>query len=166
MPPLQVIVDAIMTSRGVTNDKRGGYTNSVRSHAALLPAVGLATLPKLTCPMCWPAYAGLLSSFGIGFVNYTPYLLPLTGTFLLISVLALAYRAERRQGYGPFALGVLAVLTVLAGKFRYDSDGAMWLRLAVLVIASIWNSWPVGHGQDAANDADCEACSGIAGMHP
>ena len=43
---------------------------------AALPSVGVALLPKLTCPFCWPAYTALLSSVGISFVDYTPYLLP------------------------------------------------------------------------------------------
>ena len=43
--------------------------------AALLPAIGAALLPKLTCPACWPAYAAVLSALGVSFVDYTPYLL-------------------------------------------------------------------------------------------
>jgi hypothetical protein len=32
-----------------------------------LPGVGASLFPKLACPLCWPAYAGLLSSVGLGF---------------------------------------------------------------------------------------------------
>jgi hypothetical protein len=32
------------------------------------PGVGVSLLPKLVCPLCWPAYAGLLSTFGLGFL--------------------------------------------------------------------------------------------------
>lgn len=48
-----------------------------------LPAIGIAVLPKLTCAACWSIYSGLLSSLGLGFVNYTHYLLPLTVFFWL-----------------------------------------------------------------------------------
>ena len=80
---------------------------------AILSAIGLALLPKLTCPACWPAYAGLLSSFGIGFFNYTSYLLPITFVFLIVAVAALIYRAKARRGYGPFVLGLLASIAIL-----------------------------------------------------
>ncbi len=43
-----------------------------------LPSVGVSILPKLACPACWPAYAGLLSSVGLGFLISTVYLLPLS----------------------------------------------------------------------------------------
>ena len=63
--------------------------------AGLLPAVGAALLPKLTCPACWPAYAALLSALGVGFIDYTPYLLPLTLAFLAVTLAILAWRPRR-----------------------------------------------------------------------
>lgn len=42
-----------------------------------LPGVTVSLLPKLMCPACWPAYAGLLSSLGLGFLISARYLLPL-----------------------------------------------------------------------------------------
>jgi hypothetical protein len=29
-----------------------------------LPGVGVSLLPKLMCPACWPAYAGIVSALG------------------------------------------------------------------------------------------------------
>ncbi len=159
VPPLQMISAELMAARDIATDKRAGYPGDVRSFATLLPAVGLAALPKLTCPVCWPAYAGLLSSFGIGFVNYTPYLMPLTAMFLLISVLALGYRAEQRRGYGPFILGVLSALAVLVGKFGYDNDPSMWVGLGTLVLASVWNSWPSRVAGNHNLETECPACA-------
>ena len=109
---------------------------------AALPAVGVALLPKLTCPVCWPAYTALLSSVGISFVDYTPYLLPTVAVFLAITLWALAYRAPARRGYGPFWLGVLGALGVLAGKFIFESELGLYLGTGVLVGASLWNIWP------------------------
>jgi hypothetical protein len=60
-----------------------------------LPGVGFSMLPKLACPLCWPAYAGLLSSIGLGFLISTVYLLPLTAAFLFLAVAAVAL--ERRS---------------------------------------------------------------------
>jgi len=29
-----------------------------RRAAAVLPGIGVSLMPKLICPLCWPAYAG------------------------------------------------------------------------------------------------------------
>lgn len=139
VPPLDLIVTALTAGNGPQRKVLGG----IHSSTVILPSVGAALLPKLTCPACWPAYAGLLSSLGVGFINYTPYLLPLTGLFLTFSVLAMAWRAPRRRGYSPFWLGVVAAAIVLVGKFGFDSDPAMWTGLVVLMSASLWNAWPI-----------------------
>lgn len=163
VPPLEMVVAALTVPEGGERMMHDGYIPGARVHAAVLPAIGLAALPKLTCPVCWPAYAGLLGSFGIGFVNYTPYLLPLTAVFLVVSVLALAYRAPRRRGYGPFLLGAFAAAAVLIGKFGFDSNGAMWAGLGALVVASAWNSWPRRRRDATAPDAACGVCAGVDG---
>lgn len=160
VPPLATIVTALTAAHGDPAPAGAAKAPHGRQFAALLPAIGLAALPKLTCPACWPAYAGLMGSLGLGFANYTPYLLPLTGGFLAFSVLALAHRAGRRRGYGPFLLGAAAAMAVLVGKFGYDSDLAMWIGIAVLVGASAWNSWPKRPVDGAApGAAGCDACT-------
>lgn len=121
---------------------------------ASLPAIGAAALPKLTCSACWPAYSGLLSSMGVGFINYTPYLLPLTAALLLLALIALGWRAQRRRAYGPLFLGLAASAVLLVGKFAFDSDAAMYAGMAVLVAASLWNAWP--RARKAAGN--CPAC--------
>lgn len=109
---------------------------------ATIPGVGLSLLPKLACPFCWPAYAGLLSSVGLGFLISARYLLPITAAFLVVAVGALAFRADRRRGYGPFLLGLLAAVGVLVGKFWWESNPVMYAAVLVLVVASVWNAWP------------------------
>lgn len=109
---------------------------------ATIPGVGLSLLPKLACPFCWPAYAGLLSSVGLGFLISARYLLPVTAVFLVLAVGALAFRADRRRGYGPFLLGLFAAVGVLVGKFWWDSNPVMYAAVLVLVVASVWNAWP------------------------
>ena len=106
------------------------------------PGIGLSLLPKIACPACWPAYAGLLSSIGLGFMvpNLT-YLLPLTVAFLLIAVGTLAFSARRRRGYVSFALGILAAGFILLGKFYLASNPVLYVGLGLLILASVWNSW-------------------------
>ena len=107
-----------------------------------LPGVGVSLLPKLACPMCWPAYAGLLSSVGLGFLVSTVYLLPVTAGLLVIALGAMAFRASKRHGYGPFLLGLFGSAGVLLGKFAWNSNAAMYGAVGLLVVASLWNARP------------------------
>ncbi|MBI5437540.1 MAG: hypothetical protein HY936_01045 [Nitrosomonadales bacterium] len=151
-------VDAIATALRkphATARARAGWHSSF----AALPAIAAAALPKLTCPACWPAYSGLLSSMGVSFINYTPYLFPLTAAFLLVSLIALGWRAPRRRGYGSLWFGLAASAVLLVGKFAFDSDIAMYAGMAVLVAASLWNAWPHARREAAGN---CPACVSTA----
>ena len=109
---------------------------------AVIPGVGVSLLPKLACPMCWPAYAGLLSTVGLGFLISERYLFGLTAAFLLVSIGALAFRARERRGYGPSALGLAAAAIVLVGKFNFDSKAGIYAGLGFLIAAGLWNTWP------------------------
>lgn len=148
VPPLQDIVTAITTPKPKTSHSRWPL------NTAVIPSILVALLPKLACPACWPAYAGLLSSLGLSFMDYTPYLLPLTISFLVIALAALAHRAPTRRGYRPLILGVCAAIILLVGKFSFASDLAMYLGLVLLIAASLWNTWP--RPQHAGNP--CPAC--------
>jgi hypothetical protein len=79
---------------------------------------------------------------GLTFLLETAYLLPLTIFFIAVSVGALGFRANRRRGYGPFLVGILASVVLVAAKFVFDSDVAVYGAVVGLVAASIWNSWP------------------------
>lgn len=108
----------------------------------ILPGIGVSLLPKVTCPMCWPAYAGLLTSLGLGFLLSVRNLLPVTAVFLFIAVAALGFRAKARRGYGPMVLGAAAAAGVIVGKFYLASDTALYSAVSLLAASSLWNSWP------------------------
>jgi hypothetical protein len=108
------------------------------------PGIGLSLLPKIACPACWPAYAGLLSSIGLGFlIPNAKYLLLMTVAFLALAVVMLGFRAQRRHGYVPVALGVVAANLILFGKFSLASNPVLYAGLGLLILASVWNSWPI-----------------------
>jgi hypothetical protein len=113
-----------------------------RQGLVALPSIGVSMLPKLACPACWPAYAGLLTSIGLGFLISVRYLLPLTVAFLVLVVAAMLFRARERQGYGPFALAVFAASGILLSRFVWDTRPAVYGAIGLLVIASVWNTWP------------------------
>src|SRR6266849_896553 len=106
------------------------------------PGVGVSLLPKLICPLCWPAYAGLLSRLGLGFLISTAYLVPLTAALLALAVGSLAFRASRRHGLVPFWLDLTAAVFVLAGKFYFESAPVTYTGVGLLVLASLWDAWP------------------------
>lgn len=109
-----------------------------------LPGIGVSLLPKLMCPACWPAYTGLVSALGLGFLISAKYLLPLTVLFLAVTAFALGFRASRRHGYGPLGVGLLAAAVILTGKFYFEAEPATYAGVGLLVAASVWNSWPCG----------------------
>lgn len=142
-PAVGQIAGALYAAGGNT---RGSYISKSLGFASL-PSVFVALLPKLTCPICWPAYTALLSSVGVNFVNYTPMLLPLLAILLVVSLLTLAHHANDRRGFGPFWLGLFASLMILVGKFILVGDSTIYLGSGLLVGASLWNIWPRRHRQ-------------------
>ncbi len=135
VPAVELIVKALEQASAQDAPAKG--SNRWKSTLAVVPPFATALLPKLTCPACWPAYAGLLSSLGVGFFDYTPYLLALTLGFIVICLITLGYRASARRGYSPLALGIVASLLLTTGKFEYNSDAAMYAGLMLLVGASL-----------------------------
>ncbi len=152
-PSLSSIVAALSASSATPAAPKRGLR--WRLSLAALPGLAFALLPKLACPACWPAYAGLLGSLGLGFLIETRWLLPLTAIFLTAALAALAYRARRRHGLMPFGLGIAATALVLAGKFWLESNPATYAGVALLVAASLWNTWP----KRQPDIASCPACA-------
>ena len=79
---------------------------------------------------------------GLGFLISAAYLLPLTIAFLTVALAALAFRARKRRGLGPFIIGLVAGIGILLGKFVWDSNAAVYSGVGMLVVASVWNAWP------------------------
>src|SRR5882724_2109196 len=105
------------------------------------PGIAVAMLPKLLCPLCWPLYAGIVSSVGLGFLIGTAYLLPITSAFLILTLAVLGFSAKQRQRYGPFVAGVVASAAILVGKFLLESNPIMYSGVGVLGVASACNAW-------------------------
>ncbi len=152
VPPLEDLIAALTNAAAEAAPLAPARAATLKQSLPALPAIGLALFPKLTCPLCWPAYTALLSALGLGFFDYTPYLAPLITAFLVLTLIMLAYRAGSRRGYAPFALGIVASAIVLVGKFALDSDMALYGGITLLIGASLWNAWP----KRAASS--CPAC--------
>jgi len=119
-----------------------GARTSLLSTLAVVPGTLAAFLPSLTCPACWPAYTGLLSSLGIGFLWEGPYLLPITVALLGIALAALAHGARQRRGYGPLVLGGVGSVAVILAKFLFHRPWIAAVAAGLILAASVWNAWP------------------------
>ncbi len=117
-------------------------------------------MPVGACPACWPVYAGVLASLGLGFLLDHTYMLPLTALVLALALASLAYHARERRGYRPFLLAMGGVGMILLGKFFLAVDALTYAGLAFLVGASAWNAWPAKkRGSPAC--MNCQRLSGI-----
>lgn len=112
-------------------------------------------LPKLLCPVCWPAYAGVISSLGLTSMLNTAWLIPLTIITLVLILGTLGFRAGTRRGFSPFILGMLGASVLLVGEFIMKVMPLMYTGGALLIAASIWNGWP--RKKDALSG--CPACT-------
>lgn len=136
-------VEMLMTVLGNAAPNRGrpsGWQGTV----AALPGLAAALLPAVACPACWPAYVAALGSLGMGALAQRDVQLPLTALLMVGAVIALAWGAPRRHGYGPAALAGLAAVVVLVGKFVLDLDPIHWTGSVLLVASVVWNAWPQG----------------------
>ncbi len=105
-----------------------------------LTASALTSLPA--CPACYPAYAGILSSLGLGALNSVGAQAIITVALLIVALGALFYRARARRGLGPFVLGLVAAVAVIGSKFVLGWEPGTYGGVAVLIGACVWNAWP------------------------
>ena len=149
-PPLEAVCSALLAKAAPGNPSKKGRWQTL---AASSPALGVALLPKLTCPLCFPAYAALLGALGIEFVDYTPYLLPLTAMFLAVALGVLALQARRTGNAAALLLGLAASVVVLLGKFYFEHDWLTTGGVVLLIVAIV-----LGNRSRSATTAACPAC--------
>lgn len=123
-----------------------------------LPGIGAALLPNATCPACWPVYAGILSSLGLGFLMTGSYFYLFIGILLSISLFSLAYKAKTRRGFIPFWIGLLSALIIVGGKYYTLSEYVFYFGALLLIIASIWNNIPIKKNSSPDNKEPIESC--------
>jgi len=147
--------------------KRTCEMSELKKSLAVLPAVAVALLPSITCPACWPGYAAVLSSFGIGFLPSNRYLLPFTVTFLVIYLFMLTWEARKRNHFRPLVLGTIGSVVLVVGRFALESNPLLYSGVAILITASIWNAWPTIRTKWFASQEPskgCPACSGSSSI--
>ncbi len=149
LPPVEKIVSALQSNPENTGDRTGKTTAFASVFAGLA-----GMLPVVSCAACWPAYSAVLAGLGIGFVDYSPYLLPLMIALTGIGLGGLFYRARYRHGLLPFAVGVIGAAIILLGRFALQWELAMYPGTALFLLAAVWNSWP--RKRPAPVDVQCD----------
>ncbi len=152
IPPLDAVCSALLAKAAPVNPTIKGRWQTL---AVSFPALGVVFLPKLVCPLCFPAYAAILSALGLEFIDYTPYLVPLTATFLAIVLAVLALQARRTGNIHGLLAGAAASAVVLTGKFYFESTAVATAGVILLIIAIV-----LGNRTRSTTTATCPACVG------
>lgn len=150
LPPREDFVRALQAKPQNT----GGVAGKTTAFASVF--AGLAgMLPVVSCAACWPAYTAVLAGLGIGFVNYSEYLLPLMIALAGIGLAGLYYRARFRRGFLPFGVGAIGAATIFIGGFAVELNAAIYPGTALFLLAAVWNSWPQKRSVPADVHCDC-----------
>lgn len=110
-----------------------------RLRYVLLPAAGIALVPK--CPLCWAAYVGVATGFGVAPGSHAAVLALLT-LALITALVAVIARGRAVSDRRPLIPAVLGVAAVLLGRFGVGSMPLVYLGLATLAGAAVWSAWP------------------------
>lgn len=70
------------------------------------------------------------------------YVFLLTVLSLVFAVGMLGYRANKRHGYGPLVIGLMAGILIITSKFYMRVDYLSSTGIFLLIAASVWNAWP------------------------
>ena len=131
--------DRIAESAGQTRlparrGRPGWYQTIIAIPAAVLPL-----LPSFSCPVCVAAYAGLLSSLGLGFILTDRVQRPLIVAFLIVSVAGGGWAARQYKRAGPFVLVVLGSGAIVAARLIWSVTPALYVGVVCLVAGTVWN---------------------------
>lgn len=108
-------------SAGSDGNAQTGKRTGLWAVFSLMAAMGAASLPALSCPICWPLYAGLLAAAGVSFVDYSPYLPFILSGALILSLIAFYYYGRTSAKWSIAGLGALASAVLIAGRFLGDA---------------------------------------------
>lgn len=133
-PPAEIISDVLEAQ--LKNDQTLGFSAICSSFLGSLAAL----LPALSCPACWPAYAGLLSSLGIGFLDYSPILTPIVVLLIVTSLFCIWRQTDRHIRAPQFLLGLLGGVLIVLSRLREINSGILYLGIILLVSASAWTT--------------------------
>ena len=132
-PSVEAIAAALRRARSL----RWSWLRSTAS----LPAAILPLLPSTTCPACVAAYAGVLSTLGLGILLTERALAPLIVEFLVLGLVSVAWATKSHRRYGPLRMTLLGSLAVVCGRLLWSLPAVLYAGVALLFGATLWNLW-------------------------
>ena len=105
----------------------------------VVPAAVLPLLPSATCPVCLAAYAGVLSSLGLGFLLNDQVQRPLILVFLGITIASVAWAAKQYRRFSPFLLVLSGSVAIVAARIVWNVSWVVYLGVAFLIAGAVWN---------------------------
>ena len=120
--------------KAIMPERRSRFQTLVAIPAAVLPL-----LPSFSCPVCVAAYAGLVSSLGLGFLFTDRVQRPLIIAMLIVSVSSVGWAAKRYKRLGPFVLVLIGSGAIVAGRLVWSIKPALYAGVASLVAGTVWN---------------------------
>lgn len=103
-----------------------------------ISAALFAVAPK--CPICFLAYFGIFGVATASASAYRAWLPPITAFWLALTIAMLAFQRRGKPRYGPAALGLVAALLLMIGKFAADSQIMAFVAVLTLFGAAIWRA--------------------------
>jgi hypothetical protein len=123
------------------NDQKEGKAAGKVGAVSIGPGLGAAILAKASCPLCYPAIGGFLTSIGLGFLFEGVNFYILAGLFIFLALFGLAFKAKSRRGYNPFWLGIVGIVIGVLGRY-FAIEILFYIGVIVLAGASVWNLTP------------------------
>lgn len=108
---------------------------------SVLPGALLALLPAANCPFCIAAYAGVLSSLGLGVLHDESVLFPVIAVFLVVGLVSIGWSTRSHRRLGPLLVTIIGSAAVIAGRLIWNAPAVLYGGVALLVGASLWNLW-------------------------
>ena len=96
-------------------------------------------MPSFSCPVCVAAYAGLLSSLGLGFLLTDSIQRPLIVAFLIVAVASVGWAMRRYKRIGPFVLVLVGSAAIIAGRVVWSVAPILYIGVVCLVAGTVWN---------------------------
>ena len=100
-----------------------------------LATAGVAFFPK--CPVCWTAYMSAFGITGLERIEYSPSLLPLLASVMLISLMSVWWRARSTGRMSGFYLVCAGVLAVVASRLGLAPGYAASVGVGLTLLGSI-----------------------------
>ena len=147
-------VEAAKLRRGAALGRRDRRTALLIISSALF-----AVAPK--CPICFLAYFGIFGVATASASAYRVWLPPITAFWLALTVAMLAFQRRGKRRYGPAALGCVAALLLMTGKFVAENQIMIFSGIVALLAAAVWRS----RIQQPISTEVCSQCEELPLLH-